>query len=362
MYRTIMRYLGIALLLLLPTVASAQEQTHVCLKVGVHEFPGFVEHHGGASYHGYAIDLFDEVMNRLDSDQCYNYVDLPEFGKIFTEQVPQGVVDVAVGAFSLTSERDEVVDFSHGFENAGLGILVKGTAEQNLGTIWNALFTGLTLKALGLFLAFLVGGGLFIYLSELLSNEGISNKFWLGWYQGICCAFDISSTVGFGRLEPRTIPGRLVAIVVFISGAIFVGVVIGQVSSAITIAELEHDIQSPADLRGRVVAVKKDSSGATEAKEFGARVLSFDSREEAAQAVIDGKAEAMVYDRPYLQFVVNTFGANEVAITGPLFAPQDYAYAFPPDSNLREPFNRVLLSVLEDNSFAQELREPYFGK
>jgi ABC-type amino acid transport substrate-binding protein len=62
-----------------------------------------------------------------------------------------------------------------------------------------------------------------------------------------------------------------------------------------------------------------------------------------------------------LKYAVNNANDKKLATTGPVFDRQNYAFAVPDGSPLRERINRALLAISERGAGA-DLRKKWFGE
>ena len=89
-------------------------------------------------------------------------------------------------------------------------------------------------------------------------------------------------------------------------------------------------------------------------------VYAFDRIDDAYDWLIKGRLDAVVYDRPNLQYYAQHEGKGRVDVAGSTFAPQAYGIAIPQGSPLREDLNRVLLKIKE-NGTLERIRSKWFG-
>jgi glutamine transport system substrate-binding protein len=88
--------------------------------------------------------------------------------------------------------------------------------------------------------------------------------------------------------------------------------------------------------------------------------FSFDRIEDACKWLVEGRLDAVVYDRPNLRYNVRNEGKGKVVVVGRTFAPQDYCMAIPQRSPLPEDLNRVLLNMMA-NGLLERIRSKWFG-
>lgn len=334
---------------------AVAEGNQECLKVGFHQFPGIAVHDKEENMlSGLAADILEEVKQEIGKDICY--AEYPDLKKIFPAVNAQEV-DLMVGAFTITHQREKLVDFTVPYMISGSGILVMAHESTGISTIAQAIFTPVVGQAFLFFAGFLLTAGLILWFLERGDESGIPKNFLSGYVQACFCAFDLAISAGFGRVEPQKIIGRIVGIPVFIVGTIFVGTLIGSVTSALTLVEFEHSINSPIDLHHKAVATKSGSNNVDLLHKFEVNVIQVNTRDEAIEALTSGRADAVVYDAPFLKFIA---AQNEELTVTHTFSPYYYGFAVPPGSTLREEINAVLLKM-QHNGKLDTLTKRYFA-
>ena len=81
----------------------------------------------------------------------------------------------------------------------------------------------------------------------------------------------------------------------------------------------------------------------------------------ALRALVEYKLDAVVYDFPTLQYLVEKEYRDELSVTSVMFHPQFFALPLPPDSPLRRPLNLAMLEVMKTPIWRQILIS-YLGR
>ncbi len=321
------------------------------LVVSVKHAPPFVfADKSGVKPRGFSIDIIEEIARTMSRPRSVRYrVDSDLVSHL--ESVQSGAVDLGIAATTITSQREREIDFSQPFFQDRLGLL---TPKQS----WlRRIFLRIPLNALtflpqisgivGAFLAYLL---IFAHLIWGVERGATFDKRYLaGIAQAMWWTVVTMSTVGYGDFAPRKGLGRAIAVVVMFSGVALFGVAIATLSSFLTIAQLQTDIQSLKDLEGRTVAVVEGSVGAAMVDRLGANALPSATLDEAFGALRRRKAAALVHDASLIQYYMKTKAsksAGYVLITEGL-RQFDYGIAFPKASPLREEVNVALLGMME---------------
>lgn len=82
---------------------------------------------------------------------------------------------------------------------------------------------------------------------------------------------------------------------------------------------------------------------------------------DAIRMLLQGEAQAVVFDAPTLQYWAAREGNGQVQVVGPLFMPERYAIAVGEGSALRKPINQALLQMAADGTY-ERLRANWFAQ
>ena len=96
--------------------------------MGVKETPPFVMRGDDGAWTGLSVELWQRIAADLRIRYEFQEYDLAGL----LNAVEDGEIDVAVAALSVTPERERVLDFTHGYHHAGLGIAVKRFYDGHL--------------------------------------------------------------------------------------------------------------------------------------------------------------------------------------------------------------------------------------
>ena len=201
-----------------------------------------------------------------------------------------------------------------------------------------------------------------IYLFERNANP---EHFDHGWFKGVAAgmwwAAVTLTTVGYGDKVPKSLGGRMIALVWMFAGLFIIAGFTAAVTSALTLTELRSKINGPAEL-SRVKVATVD--GSTSAEYLASRHIIFTKHEDvdsALKSLAANKCDAVVYDAPILRHQAYQNYSGEVFVLKNTFERQNYAFALPTDSPLRESVNRVLLRETSSPSW-DEVLATYFGE
>lgn len=350
--------LALCALLLIAAAGAAQEAGGRPLIVGTKHAPPFAIRSPEGTWSGLSIDLWRRVAQDLRVTYELRETDLEGL----LAKLEDGSLDVVAAALTVTADRETRMDFSHPFHSSGLGIAVKASAGSGRGMAWRGLFSVKLLQVLGLLLLALFATGSLVWILERRRNpEQFGGSAGKGLGSGFWWSAVTMTTVGYGDKAPVTPGGRAVAIVWMFLGLILASTVTAAITSSLTLAGLEPGVRGPEDLPSVQVGTVQGSTSADYLRENRIRSQSFPAAEAALAALAKEKVEAVVYDAPILQHLVDRNFENQLKVLPHRLESQDYAFGLPSGSSLREPLNRALLSRTAGTSW-RELVGSYLGE
>lgn len=305
---------------------------------------------------GYEADVVRAVAEGLDKDVVW------VTGKNVAEslaQLERGDVDVALGAISITGEREVRFDFTVPVVRDGLTILVKNDPTST-ATALKSVFTPSRLAILGGFLLLIVVAGHLIWIAER-GSPSFHRSYFPGVFEGMYFAIVTASTVGYGDKAPVRWVGRALSAVVIVVSLPMFAIFTAELASAITLQSVQTGIKSPQDLSGRRVAAERSTTGARWAAEQGAVVVAVDDLDDAVAALDKGDVAAVVYDASPLRMLVANAGQGHFTALPGTWDLHDVGFVVQSGSPLREAINRRLLA-LDDVGGLAKLRAQWFGR
>jgi ABC-type amino acid transport substrate-binding protein len=344
----------------IPYPPLPKQQLIVGLAVG----PPFNIREADGSWTGISVELWRQIAQELGLQYEFRETDL--HGCFFG--LAQGWLDVAVGPLTITAQREEVCDFTHAYFTSSLAAAVPASrlagSARFLAPILDFSFWGAIFKvALGLF-GILTVVALLIWLCERGANpkqfggergaRGFASALW--WTAATM------TTVGYGDIAPRTVKGRVIAFVWMFVGLVMVSTFTASIASILTAERLNQGavIRGLDDLRRLRIGTFADSATARylETNHIDYQAL---ERDELFEALKKQRIQAVVYDEPFLRYVVRTQYGNRFTVLPLNLDPQLYAFAVGEGSALREPINRVLLRKIHEPAW-RDLLYRYLGR
>ena len=334
-----------AILFMLPMLAFASEP----VKVGItHSVPFTIKDfdiNGKPEWSGISIDLWEEIAR--DTGIEFQYVELSLKDNL--DAVADGTVDIAIGAMSVTAERERIMDFTHPYYMSGLGIVSK-TSQSTSFSVFGWGFA----KAVGVLLVVLIVSGLAMRQIEHKKNPEFKK---LG--SGIWFSIVTMTTTGYGDKVPKTLIGRCYAAVLMVSSAIIFPALVASIATNIAIDQRNNQIHGVHDLSAHRIGVITGTSAIHYMKEHNLPFLEVGSAPELLNLIADGKLDGGVYDKPMLQYHAKSY--PDLQILPATFEHQYYGFALKSDSSLREDINAEILRKSNNNVWLGTLNK-YLGK
>lgn len=317
---------------------------------------------------GFAIELWENVARELELD--FTSTSVPS-AKDMVAAVEAMSADVAVGALSITSEREKQIDFSQPFYESGLQIAVSNKGGGVAGTIWAMMgnfFSWQLVIGLVVTIAIMFFISHLVWIYEHPVNEemwprsylaGIGESFWWTLSIFLVGGADNKGPVGLG--------GRMVATVWMVASVAAVSLLTASLSAILTVNTLTGAIRGPSDLPGKSIATIGGSMSESWLSKLGenggqrVNIQTFSSVAASLDALKNSKVQAVVFDAPVLKYYINKLGGNDIVLVPGLFEKNNYGFGLQQDSPLRERINRIILDLAE-NGVTDALKEKWFGK
>ncbi|MEO7050446.1 MAG: transporter substrate-binding domain-containing protein [Rhodanobacter sp.] len=337
------------------TPAAQLQSANQPLLVGVKVAPPFViEDHG--KYSGLAIDLWQEVA----ADHGWKYVYKAYDLNGLLDAVSNSQVDVGLGAITATAAREKRMDFAHPITSSGLGVAVRGGQTAGWLAVVRALVSPAFLKVIATLALLLFVVGFLVWLLEHKSNpEQFGGSRRQGIFSGFWWAMVTMTTVGYGDTAPRTVGGRIIGLFWMLAALVIVSFFTASITSALTVGQLTDRIRSASDLSGMQVASVPASTSAAwlERQKFG-----YSKAQDVDAALADlaaGHVDAVVYDEPLLRWDIQQHFRGKLKVLPLVLERQDYAFALPTGSRLREPIDTSLLQRINAPDWPERLHKAF---
>ncbi len=273
------------------------------LIVGTETAPPFAMKRDDGSWEGISIDLWRHIADRLHLR--YEIREMPLEAMI--NAVASNQINAAVGAISITADREKRVNFTHSYYTSGLAIGVRRAAgEAHWRGVFGGFLTAGFLQTMSALLVVLTGAGVSVWCIERKVNRAdFGGRWWEGLGSGLWWSVAALTTTGYGDKTPKTPLGRIVAVIWMFVGLVIISSFIASVTASLTVRHLNLLIHGFQDLPHHRVAVIAGTTSETYLRRHRIAAVPYPSSEAALQAVFDGSVDAFVNDTPLLLYSAN---------------------------------------------------------
>jgi polar amino acid transport system substrate-binding protein len=313
------------------------------LVLGTKEAPPFSMKAADGTWQGISIDLWRRVADELHL--YYRFAEEPNVQGLI-DGVAAGKFDIAVAALTVTAGRARILDFTQPFYAAGLGIAVPVGGETSwlpiIRTLTSFGFAQSILALVGLALAV----GFLVWLFERRHNEDFGGSVAKGLSSGVWWSTVAMTQRVTGNFGPRTLPGRIVAIVWMVASIVTIAVFTASITSVLTIKHLQGTVHGVSDLANVRVGALGGTSTEDTLSHLRITYLQFATLQDGLNALRTHKIDAFVYDKPLLVWAVHQGFSSSIELVDATFEPQEYAFALPRNSPLRKALDVAILDTI----------------
>lgn len=352
------RILLLTLTLFFTSMLFAQDRSNKpvadTLTIGVKESPPFLMKKDN-KWTGASVELWEKVAKDMNIHYVYKEYTLDEL----IDALSTSDVDLSINPLTVTGSRIESFDFTQPFYISNLTVAARkgdtGFIIAFLSNFFSAEFFTALLGLLVLIFIF----GFIIWLVEKRKNPEMFASGWKGLADGFWWSAVTMTTVGYGDKAPITALGRVFGFIWMFTAIIVISGFTASIASSLTVNQLGNNIESMDDLRNVSVATVKGSSTDNFLTENNINHISFETLEEAIDALHNGQYKALVYDDAILRYSIHRKNMNESIGILPLkFNKQYYSFAFPYDNKLRYTINQNLIETIE-SAYWQDILSKY---
>jgi ABC-type amino acid transport substrate-binding protein len=306
---------------------------------------------------GFSIDLWNALAQRLKVDTVW--VEVKTVGEQL-QAVKSGKADVAIAAISITKQREEEIDFTQPYFDAGLQIMVRPESGNRLLEALGSFPWRMAGALLVVAIAIMFVMANVLWLVERRASEHFQKGYLKGIGEGLWAAALIVATGEHGDREAPRAVKRLIIFLMWLAGVVLIAQLTATVTSTQTVDRLNSNIRGPADLAGKRIATVPGTVAADYLTEHGVQFVDAASGDEGYELVLRGEVQALVFDAPTLQYWSTRRGNGRLRVVGPIFAPEKYGIAVADGSPLRKQINGALLQMYEDGSY-EEIHNKWFA-
>ena len=335
----------ISVIVLGPCQAAAQEKGASSRKliVGTMHMPPFLIKEEGGHWKGLSIELWQAVARELDIE--YEWREYTSVESIM-DDAKTGAIDF-IPVLPITEANEVILDFSHQYFRSGLAIAVSKakSAPRLLRFAKHLVSTDLLVVVGGLLLLSLIAGFI-VWLFEGRRNREFEGGFVKGAGHGLWWAVVTLTTVGYGDKAPRTLGGRMTALIWMFTSIVLIASFTGAITATLTVGELGGKIRGLEDLPDVRVGSFAQSEGRSFLIENGIAAQPYASVQGGLQALAQNKIDAFVFNEAVLKYAVKKEFSGALMVLPDVFDHYYLGIAMPTDSPLKENTNRALLRII----------------
>ena len=326
------------------------------IKVGVYVSPPFVIK-GDNGYSGMAIELWQKAV--ADLGVVSQYQEFPNTVDLM-DAVENGKVQAAVTNLGIIKARAQVADFTQPWFDSGLRVMVHSDARSS----FMALIDGL--RDAGHLANFAWIAAIMLLATALMTlfDRKMDAEFPQRWREGLAENFyHVISLATKGEASRKNLlgwAGRIGEAMWLLCSVAVIAYVASSITSVMTASHLSNQINSVADLQGRIVGVRVGSVAEDYLQTFKVRRRLFNHFDEAADALVKREIAAVIDDNSVLEYFTHTHPHQPLDVVGNTFRTEKYGFAFTAGSPLAKPVSLRIIG-LQESGEVEKLRARYFG-
>lgn len=333
------------------------------LRVGVIESPPFALLDAEKKWYGLSVELWQSLA--AQQNIRYQFCSRDKANRKLTvstglKAVQNRELDMVLGALTVTSPRELKGDFSHPFFHTGLSIATRPDTDS-----WDELWEWATRPtSLAVVLFLLVMAPLLALVIRRLERnydqemlEGPKSKSFATtvlWVTLLC-------TGRAGAFDMKSFTGRILATLLSFAGVTMLASLVAVATSSTVLSNLDKQITSIAELNSQRVAVMAGTNVQTLLQNEGISSMAVKSIPDALVALMNNQVDAVVHDRPVLQYNIHMMPANaRPMLHDTLLNEEYYGFYLQQDSKLRETINQSLPELIGQDRWQQRMNR-YLG-
>lgn len=329
-------------LLFISATLAAQE--YDTLVVGYNITPPFVIENN-QQLEGPSYWLWEEVAREHNIPFILKQVSLDSL----LNGIAAGTIDVSASPLTITSSRLEVMDFSAPYFIAHSSILAPEiSATERAFEFINSFFSINFFRALGALVFIILIFGFLEWYFERKSNKEEFGSGLKGLWHGFWWSAVTMTTVGYGDKSPRTVGGRVVALVWMFTAVIIISGFTASIASSLTVNRIGSSSSQIQDFKDETLGTVVNSGTARWLKDnFFTNKKTYQNLEEIIEALEKNEIDAIAYDRPILQNIVKNDSLSQFRVLNINYNPQFYSFGM--NRELPESLKqKISISVLDN--------------
>lgn len=307
---------------------------------------------------GLSIKIWESVAAELGLK--YEYVEVQGTQDDLIDKVADHSVDISVAPMSVTYKRSLKVDFSRPYFMNYVGVAIS-TFKNSVFTVLFEIIVKMSIVMAVVMVSAALIVGFILWLIERGRDKDMPKSFFRGYGYAI---WSISGTfLRYLVYDAHTKAGRAVGMGWLFLGICFMIAINAVVTSSLTVALTDQTsaIRIKSDLAHKTVAVEKGSAYLDLARKMQANTVTVDNTTLGLRLIEDKKVIGYIGDYFVINNTIESKGIKNVKMAPFVLSNDEYAFALPIGSPLKEQINATLVK-LQENQKASRLCSLYMGK
>jgi ABC-type amino acid transport substrate-binding protein len=332
------------ILLLIFSTSALFAQENDTLIVGYNITPPFIIENNG-QLEGPSYWLWEQVAQEHDITFVLKEVSLDSL----LNGIAAGTFDVSASPLTITSSRLEVMDFTAPYFIAHSSVLTpEVSATERAFEFISSFFSVNFFRALGALIFIILIFGFLEWYFERKSNKEEFGSGLKGLWAGFWWSAVTMTTVGYGDKSPRTVGGRIVALVWMFTAVIIISGFTASIASSLTVNRIGTSSGQIQDFKDETLGTVVNSGTDRWLKDnFFTNKMTYQNVDEIIEALEKNKLDAVAYDRPILQDIVKNDSLTRFRVLDINYNPQFYGFGM--NRELSEELKqKISISVLDN--------------
>jgi ABC-type amino acid transport substrate-binding protein len=197
--------------------------------------------------------------------------------------------------------------------------------------------------------------GFLVWFFERRHNEDFGGGVTKGLSSGVWWSTVAMTQRSTGNFGPQTLPGRIIAIVWMVGSIVTIVVFTASITSVLTIRHLQGAVHGVSDLSTVQVGAMAGTSTEDTLTRQQIAYRRFPTLPGGLDALRAHRIDAFVYDKPLLAWAVRQRYSSSLEMVDPTFDSQEYAFALPRNSPLRNTLDVAILNAVHSAWWEQTI-------
>ena len=292
--------------------ALPPHQRGIKLRVGVCDLPPWTiaPTESTPYWSGLGALVWKNTAKNLDIDYTLSVHTLPGL----LEAVSKGDIDIAMTGIPIIPEHLARFGMAPPFDQSGISIATRVRSALSFASVTERVIAAEITVWLCALLVFAGLFGLLFWIVERKKNPTITGSGFRGFGESMWWSLTTLATVGYGDRVPTTGKGKIIGALWMASGFLLMTIAAAVFTSALTAAQLQPLVKSPAELITSRVGVATGTTGDTYATGINIPAVRFATFEQAVTALREEKIDAIVGATTTLTYLVEQYPGDHITV------------------------------------------------